>query len=283
MNKDQQWTDIIQARSGWFNLDLSSLWSYRDLIALFVKRDFTSIYKQTILGPLWLVIQPILTTITFLMIFNNVANIGTDSIPAIPFYLAGITLWGYFSDCLNRTSNTFLANAGIFGKVYFPRLVVPVSILFSNLLRLGIQFVLLIFVWAYFVMNKDAIDPHYDLFLLFPVLVVILAGLGFGFGILISALTTKYRDLTFLVGFGVQLFMYATPVVYPLSVVPEEYRPYLLANPVTPVMEAFKYIFLGNGFLSWFYLLYSIVFMFLLLFISVIVFNKVEKSFMDTV
>jgi lipopolysaccharide transport system permease protein len=283
VNKEQQWTDVIQSESGWFNFNLSSVWAYRDLIFLFVKRDFTSVYKQTILGPLWLFVQPILTTIMFIVIFGNIAKIGTDGIPATLFYLSGITLWTYFSDCLNKTSNTFLANAGIFGKVYFPRLVVPLSILFSNLFKLGIQLLLFICVWVYFIFLNDAIHPHYSLFLLFPLLVCMMAGLGLGFGILISSLTIKYRDLTFLVGFGVQLMMYASPVVYPLSVVPAKYKIYILANPITSIIEAFKYIFLGNGFFNWFYLFYSLVFMLILLFISVMVFSKVEKSFMDTV
>jgi lipopolysaccharide transport system permease protein len=281
--KKDNWTHIIKARSGWLNINLHQLWDFRDLILLFVKRDFTAVYKQTILGPLWLFIQPVLTTVTFTIIFQNVARIGTDGIPTTLFYLAGITLWTYFADCLNKTSNTFVANAGIFGKVYFPRLAVPVSVLISNLIKLGIQLLLFIVIWIYFVFFKDVVKPNYLLFLLFPVLVFIMAGLGLGFGILISSLTTKYRDLTFLVGFGVQLMMYASPVVYPLSVVPDKYKMFILANPVSPVIEAFKYIFLGNGFFSWHYLLYSFIFMLALLFVSVIVFSKVEKSFMDTV
>jgi lipopolysaccharide transport system permease protein len=283
VDKEQNWTDIIQSESRWFNLNLSSVWSYRDLIFLFVKRDFTAVYKQTLLGPLWLFVQPIITTITFTIIFQKIAQIGTDGIPAILFYLSGITLWTYFADCLNRTSGTFLANAGIFGKVYFPRLVVPLSILFSNLFKFGIQLLLFTCMWIYFVFFNKEVQPNYHLFFLFPVLVIMMAGLGLGFGILISSLTTKYRDLTFLVGFGVQLLMYASPIVYPLSVVPEHYRPYLLANPITPIIEAFKYIYLGNGFFDWFHLLYSLMFMFVLLFIAVVVFTKVEKSFMDTV
>ncbi len=281
-NADENWDLIIKPKSSLLNIGIKQLWRYRDLLLLFVKRDFVSVYKQTILGPLWLIIQPILTTLTFTVIFTNVAKIGTNDIPPVLFYLSGITLWTYFSDCLNKTSNTFIANAGIFGKVYFPRLIVPLSVIVSNLIKLSIQFLLFIIVWLYYLFTTDTIHPNTYL-LLIPLLIIIMAGLGMGFGIIISALTTKYRDLTFLVGFGVQLMMYASPIVYPLSLVPEKYKFLLLLNPITPIIEAFKYSFVGIGFFNWGYLAYSFVFMIILLFLGVIVFNKVEKSFMDTV
>lgn len=280
--KDNEWDLTIQPRNKWYKLKLKEIWNYRDLLFLFVKRDFVSIYKQTILGPLWLFIQPILTTLTFTIIFTNIAKIGTNGIPAVLFYLSGITLWTYFADCLTKTSNTFISNAGVFGKVYFPRLLVPLSVLFSNLVKLGVQFLLFAIVWAYFLFTTDTIKPNAGL-LLVPVLIIIIAGLGMAFGIIISALTTKYRDLTFLVGFGVQLLMYASPIVYPLDIVPDKYKYLLLLNPVTPIIEAFKYSFVGIGFFSWGYLLYSFIIMVVLLTIGVIIFNRVEKSFMDTV
>lgn len=282
VENSEKWDLVIQPHNKWYDLRLKEIWNYRDLLFLFVKRDFVSVYKQTVLGPLWLFIQPILTTLTFTVIFTNVAKIGTNGIPAILFYLSGITLWTYFSDCLNKTSNTFIANSGVFGKVYFPRLIMPLSVLISNLVKLGIQFSLFLIAWLYFLFSTDSIHPNAYL-LLFPVLIFIMAGLGLGFGILISAITTKYRDFTFLIGFGVQLLMYASPIVYPLSIVPDKYKIYLLLNPVTSVIEAFKYSFIGTGYFSWIYLLYSLLFMIFILSIGVIVFNRVEKSFMDTV
>lgn len=282
MKSAQEWDLVIRPQDKWYNLRLKEIWNYRDLLVLFVKRDFISVYKQTILGPLWLLLQPLLTTLTFTVIFTYVAKISTTGIPPVLFYLSGITLWTYFADCLNKTSNTFVTNASVFGKVYFPRLVVPLSVIISNLIKLAVQFVLFSIVWVYFILTTDAVQPNLYV-LLAPALVAVMAGLGMGFGILISALTTKYRDLTFLVSFGVQLLMYASPIVYPLAIVPEKYRIFLLLNPVTSVIEAFKYAFLGAGYFSWLYLLYSFLFMVGLLTIGVIVFKKVEKSFMDTV
>lgn len=282
LRDSEEWDLIIQPQSKWYQLRLKEVSNYKDLLFLFVKRDFVSVYKQTVLGPLWLIIQPILTTITFTVIFTHVAKIGTNGTPAILFYLSGITLWTYFSDCLNKTSNTFVSNANIFGKVYFPRLIIPLSVLFSNLIKLSIQFLLFLVTWIYFLFTTDAVHPNIYLLLL-PGLIIIMAGLGMGFGIFISALTTKYRDLTFLIGFGIQLMMYASPIVYPLDIVPEKYKYLLLLNPVTPVIEAFKFSFIGTGYFNWFYLLYSFLFMTGLLAVGLIVFNKVEKSFMDTV
>jgi lipopolysaccharide transport system permease protein len=283
MQKDQFWDYEIKPKNKWYEIDLGAIWNYRDLMMLLVKRDFISVYKQTILGPFWFFIQPVLTTLTFVIIFGKIAHIGTDGIPFFLFYLSGITLWSYFADCLNKTSNTFIANANVFGKVYFPRLVVPIAALVSNAVKLSIQLLLFLATWCYFLYEGNSLHPHYGYIILFPLLVLMVAGLGLGFGILISSLTTKYRDFTFLVGFGIQLMMYASPVVYPLSIVPDKYKWIILTNPVSSVIEAFKFIFLGNGFFSWYYLAYSFCFMVVLLFIAIITFSKVEKSFMDTV
>ena len=276
------WDLIIAPRAPSFNLNINQILKYRDLIMLFVRRDFVSYYKQTILGPLWFFIQPILTTITFTVIFGNIAAISTDGIPTVVFYLAGITVWSYFSDCLIKTSETFISNQQIFGKVYFPRIIVPISIVISNIIKLGIQFLLFIMIWIYYLINNSSIAPNWCMFL-FPLLVFIMAGIGLGAGMLISSMTTKYRDLRFLIQFGVQLFMYATPIVYPLSVVSEKYRLIILANPMTGIIEAFKYGFLGGNNFQMVYLLYSFCFMLVILFIGLVVFNKVEKSFVDVV
>lgn len=283
MSEEKDWDLVIKPKDKWFRLDLVSIWKYRDLLMLLVRRDFVSVYKQTILGPIWFFIQPIITTITFTVIFSNIANISTNGIPPLLFYLSGTTLWTYFADCLNKTSNTFIANAGVFGKVYFPRLIVPLSILVSNLVKLAIQLCLFLTYWIYYLVKTDTLSPNYPYLFLFPVLVFIMAGLGFGFGILISSLTTKYRDFTFLVGFGVQLLMYASPIVYPLSIVPDKYKWIVLANPVSSIIESFKFVFLGQGLFSWFHLLYSFVFSIVIIIIGMLAFNKVEKSFMDTV
>lgn len=277
-----EWDLIIQPKNRWYDLRLKEIWNYRDLLFLFVKRDFISVYKQTILGPIWLFIQPILTTFIYVIIFTYVAKVGTNGFPPVLFYLSGITLWAYFADCLTKTSNTFTSNANIFGKVYFPRLIIPLSVLISNLIKLGIQFLLFLVIWLYFLFSTNTLHPNIYILIL-PLLIIIMAGLGLGFGILISALTTKYRDLIFLVGFGVQLLMYASGIVYPFSIVPDKFKAILLLNPIISVIEAFKYSFIGTGFFSWPHILYSAVFMILLLVIGLFMFNKVEKSFMDTV
>lgn len=277
------WDLEIRPRSSWYKIDLGELWRYRDLLLLMVRRDFVSVYKQTILGPLWMVFQPLLTTLTFVIIFGYVAELPTDGVPRILFYLSGITCWTYFADSLTKTSNTFIANAAIFGKVYFPRLIVPISIVISNLFKFGIQFLLFLSIWLYYMFTSDTLNPHYGLFILLPFLLILLAGISLGIGILVSSLTTKYRDLAFFITFGVQLLMFATPVVYPLSMAGEKYSQWLLYNPLTSVIESFKYIFLGSGYFSWGALLYSFLFMMILLFISTFTFNKVERSFMDTV
>lgn len=285
MTEEKDWDLIIKPRATWYSLDLKAIWKYRDLLMLLVRRDFVSLYKQTVLGPVWFFIQPILTTIT-LTIIGSIAGIPTEGVPRLLFYLSGIVLWNYFADCINKTSNTFVANASVFGKVYFPRLVVPVSILISNLLKFAVQMLLFLCVWIYYMLRTDTVHPHWTYLPVLPLLILIMAGLGLGLGIFISSLTTKYRDLTFLVGFGVQLMMYASPIVYPIQLVQQKFPQYttiFLINPVSSVIEAFKFIFLGNGYFNYGALLYSALFMLVLLTISVIVFNKVEKTFMDTV
>lgn len=280
--KDSSWSLIIRPKTKWWDINLSAVWKSRDLLWMFVWRDFVAVYKQTILGPLWFFIQPTFSTIIFTIIFSNIAKIPTEKIPPILFYMSGLIGWNYFSDCLNKTSSTFVSNAGIFGKVYFPRLIVPMSVVISNLIKFSVQFILFLVIWGYYLFTSEMIHPN--IYILFtPFLLILMAGLGLGFGIIISSLTTKYRDFSLLVGFGVQLLMYITPIVYPLSFIPEEYKWVILVNPLTPIFEAFKYAFLGIGTISFIHLLYSGIFMFLVLAIGVLIFNKVEKSFMDTV
>lgn len=279
---EEKWDLIIKPKSKWYDLHLKEMIHYKDLLFLFVRRDFVSVYKQTILGPLWFFIQPVFTAITFSVIFGNLAHVSTDGLPQVLFYLCGITLWNYFSDTLIKTSETFSANANIFGKVYFPRMIVPLSIVVSNLIKLGVQFLIFLIVWIYYLVAGSAISPNRYL-LLIPFLILLIGLLGLGFGIIISSLTTKYRDLKFLVSFGVQLLMYASPIVYPLSIVPEKYKWFILANPVTSIIETFKYAFLGVGEFQWFYLLYTTIFTMVLFLIGLIIFYRVEKSFMDTV
>jgi lipopolysaccharide transport system permease protein len=280
--ENENWDLVIQPKSNWYDLRLAEIFRYKDLLLLFVRRDFVALYKQTILGPLWFFLQPIITTITFTVIFGNLAKISTDGLPAMLFYLAGITLWNYFSDTLTKTADTFTANANIFGKVYFPRMIVPLSVVVSNLIKLGVQLLLFLVVWAYYLATTNAVSPNKALFLV-PVLILLMGFLGLSFGIIVSSLTTKYRDLKFLVTFGVQLMMYASPIVYPLSIVPDKYRWIILANPVTSIIETFKYAFLGVGEFNWMHLGYSFVFTLILFLVGLIIFHRVEKSFMDTV
>jgi len=280
---DEQWDIVIEPRSGLFELNLKSVWHYRDLLWLFVKRDFTAQYKQTILGPLWHLIQPLLTTAMFLVVFTRIARIPTEGVPPVLFYMSGLTVWNYFSACLNSTSNTFIANSGIFGKVYFPRLVIPLSVVLSNISRFIIQLVLLFSIAVYYAFRGYhlVISPF---LLLIPVLLLVLAGMGLGLGIIISSLTTKYRDFTVLVGFGVQLLMYLTPVAYPLSYLSSsKYLKFIYYNPLSPLLEAFRYALFNTGSLSASGLLYSCCCMIILLFSGILLFTKVEKSFMDTV
>jgi lipopolysaccharide transport system permease protein len=276
------WTMILRPKKSLFEVNLKEIWQYRDLVALFVRRDFVAKYKQTILGPIWFVIQPLLTTLMFVVVFGNIAGIPTAGIPKILFYMSGIVGWNYFSTCLNDTSQTFLKNASIFGKVYFPRLAMPLSIVMSNLVSFFIQFIFLLCFLLYFFLKGADINTGYEV-LLIPILVMMIAGLGLGFGIIISSLTTKYRDLTHLVSFGVTLWMYATPIIYPLSEIPDRYRIFVLANPMTPLIETFKTALLGIGSVNYSHLLYSLVFTVVLLVAGILIFNKVERTFMDTV
>lgn len=280
---EEDWDLVIGPNTKLLSLDLKEVWKYRDLMMLFVKRDFVAQYKQTIIGPLWHLIQPVFTTIMFLLVFGVIANIDTDGVHPVLFYMSGITIWNYFSSCLTATSNTFVANAGIFGKVYFPRLVLPLSIVISNIIKFGIQFLLLVAVMIYLAFDGNRIDIGVEILLL-PLLVLMMAGLGFGLGIIISSLTTKYRDLSILLSFAVQLLMYATPVAYPLSFLKtKSYASWIEWNPLSPIIEAFRYSLFGSGTFSVFSLAYSAAFILVTVFIGLLIFNKVEKDFMDTV
>jgi lipopolysaccharide transport system permease protein len=280
---NQNWDMIIEPHRRLLDLKLGDLWRYKDLVMLFVRRDFVSAYKQTILGPLWYLIQPLMTTIIFTVIFGNIAKLPTDGLPQFLFYMSGTVVWSYFADCLNNTSNTFVSNAGLFGKVYFPRLAVPVSILISNLITFLIQFGLFLGFVLYFVLRGTAIQPNWLWILLSPVLLLMMAGLGLGLGIIVSSLTTKYRDLRFLVQFGVTLLMYATPVVFSISSIPQRFQWIILANPMTPIVEIFRYAFLGAGTVNLPNLAYSFGFMLVVVIAGSIIFNRVEQTFMDTV
>lgn len=280
---EESWDMIIQPQRGLLDLRLGELWKYRDLVLLFVRRDFVAVYKQTILGPLWYLIQPLLTTITFTVIFGQIASLPTDGLPQFLFYMSGTVVWGYFAECLNKTSNTFVGNANLFGKVYFPRMAVPVSILISNLITFAIQFSMFLIFALFFALQGSEIAPNWLWIALSPVLVLMMAGLGLGFGIIISSLTTKYRDLRFLVQFGVQLLMYATPVIYPVSAIPAEWQWVIQINPMTPIVEAFRFAFLGAGTVDLGHLLYSFGFMLVVVFVGAVIFNRVEQTFMDTV
>ncbi len=282
-SEEQHWDMVIQPKAHLFDLNLKEVWRYRDLLMLFVKRDFIAQYKQTILGPLWHLIQPIFTTIMFLLVFGKIANIPTDGIQPVLFYMSGITIWNYFSSCLNSTSNTFVANAGIFGKVYFPRLVIPLSNVLSNMVKFGIQFLLLLVVMIFYFFKGYPI--HFGInWLWIPVLMIMMAGLGLGLGIIISSLTTKYRDLSVLISFAVQLLMYATPIVYPLSFLKDKsYARWIKWNPMTPIVESFRYALFGKGSFDAASLLYSGGVIVLILFFGLLIFSKVERTFMDTV
>jgi lipopolysaccharide transport system permease protein len=285
-NQSQDWDLIIKGHTSLFDLKFKDLWNYRDLLLMFVKRDFVSFYKQTILGPLWFFIQPIFTTLVFTFVFGNLAGISADGLPHQLFYLAGITAWNYFSDCLTKTSTVFKDNANIFGKVYFPRLIMPLSIVVSNLVRFGVQLILLFLLMLYFYLNPiegTSFQVSNGLFL-FPFLVLLMAFLGLGLGLIITAVTTKYKDLTFLVTFGVQLLMYATTVIYPLSYAREKgYGHIVELNPMTGIIEAFRYAFLGKGEFTLWSIGYSTAVTLVILFLGIIIFNKTEKNFVDTI
>ena len=280
---EEKWE--IAPKNNLLDLKLNEVWAYRDLLVLLVRRDFVSFYKQTILGPLWFFIQPLFTTIIFTFIFGNLAGISTDGLPKPLFYMAGITAWNYFADCLTKTSTVFKDNASIFGKVYFPRLIMPLSIVVSNLVRFGVQMLLFFMLIIYYYYSGALFNVTWVI-CLFPIIVMLMALLGLGTGMIISAMTTKYRDLAFLVTFGVQLLMYATTVIYPLSTAIEKYPAYawiIEYNQMTPIIETFRYGFLGEGAFSWMSLGYSALVTFILLIFGTVIFNKVEKTFVDTV
>jgi lipopolysaccharide transport system permease protein len=282
-NEQFEWTEVISPKKGLFDVKLKELWRYRDLILLFVRRDFVSTYKQTVLGPIWFFLQPLFTTAIFVIVFSQIAKLSTDGLPPVLFYLSGITLWSYFSDCFSKTSNVFVTNAGIFGKVYFPRLTSPVSIVISNLIKFGIQILLFFCIYAFYLL-KGAISFEISWsILMLPFLIIIMALLGLGLGIIFSSLTTKYRDLSFLLQFGIQLLMYATPVIYPLSSVGGKLKTLLLINPLTPIIETFRVIIFNQGSIDFGGLVYCVLFTSITLFIGILTFNQVEKSFMDTV
>lgn len=278
----QPFETIITPKKAWFDLNLKELWRYRDLILLFVRRTFVSQYKQTILGPAWAVIQPLLTTVIFTIIFGNIAGLAPGGVPTFLFYLSGSVAWGYFSGCLTATSNTFTANAAIMGKVYFPRLVMPVTTVISQLISFAIQFAFFLLFFAYYCITGVGGHPN-GFVLLTPLLVLQMACLGLGFGVIVSALTTKYRDLTMLVSFGVQIWMYLTPVTYDISFIPERFLPLYMLNPVTPVITTFRYAFLGTGTFQLTYYLIGWAVTLAVLLLGVVLFNRVEKTFMDTV
>lgn len=282
-NLDNNWDLVIESNRSLLDLKLKQIIKYWDLLVLFVKRDIVVVYKQTILGPLWFFLQPIMTTLIYVFVFGNVANLSTDGLPQPLFYMSGIVIWNYFSNCFMKTSDTFVQNAGIFGKVFFPRLITPLSVVVSNLITFLIQFILFIALFFYYYFSIGSkIHPQTQLFLL-PLYIIMMSLFGLGLGLIFSSLTTKYKDLKFLIQFGVQLLMYATPIIYPLSTIPEKYHLYFKLNPITHVIESFKYSFLGTGFFDWFWLLYSFVFIVVVLFFGIIIFNRTEKDFMDTV
>jgi lipopolysaccharide transport system permease protein len=277
-----KWTEVIGPKTKLFDLRLHELWRYRDLIMMFVRRDFVANYKQTILGPVWFFLQPLLTTITYIFIFGKMAGLSTDGMPMLLFYLSGVTIWNYFSETLNKISTVFKDNAQMFGKVYFPRLTMPFSIVLSNLVRFGIQFLLFLIIWIFYYVNGYGIRPNL-LILLTPMLVILMGLLALGMGMVISALTTKYKDLIFLLTFGIQLLMFATPVIYPLSSVSAGYKWIIQANPMSAIVETFRYAYLGTGTFSWLQLGYSAGVCLVILMLGTVIFNRVEKSFTDTV
>ena len=282
MEQKQHWTEEIKSRDGLMSVNLREVWHYRDLLLMLLKRDFITFYKQTILGPIWFFLQPLMTTAMYVIIFGRVAKISTDGAPQIVFYLAGVTVWNYFSDSLTKTSTVFKDNASVFGKVYFPRLIMPLSIVFSALLKFAIQFLLFVAFVLYYTYVEQRIQPNIWV-LMTPVLILMMAAFALGLGMIFSSMTTKYKDLTFLLTFGIQLFMFATPVIYPVSTISPEYRDILALNPLTSIFECFRYAYLGVGEFNPMSLLPSVAVIAVLLIAGVVIFNKVEKSFMDTV
>lgn len=281
-NKDENWDTVIRPKKGWFEIDWISLWKYRDLIFMLVKRDLAVTYKQTILGPLWFLLQPLISTATFTVIFGKIAKLPTDGVPPFLFYLAGMTAWGYFASCVSETSNTFNQNAGIFSKVYFPRMTVPISVVISNLARFAIQFMMFLLVYAIVAQSNAHVRPGSGIFMV-PLLIVQMGILGLGVGMLVSSLVTKYRDLSLLLQFGIQLWMYACPIIYPTSQIPVEYRKLYMLNPMASVIENFKAAFLGTSTAGFDYLAMSWATTLLVFALGLLAFNRVEKSFVDVV
>lgn len=285
-SKNQQeikWTTIIEPFQTNIILSFKEVWNYKDLLIMLVKRDFVTYYKQTILGPIWFFIQPILTTLVYVFVFGNIVGLSTDGIPKILFYLSGVTIWNYFADSFNKVSTTFRDNQLIFSKVYFPRIITPLSIVSSSLIKFLIQFLLFLGFLGFYILTQNATISINHYALLLPILVMLMAGLGLGLGMMITSLTTRYRDLIFLIQFGVQLLMYATPVIYPLSTMPLKYKIFIQLNPMTGIIETFRFGFLGSGNFSWALLLYSILSTLLLLFLGTYIFNKTEQNFIDTI
>lgn len=281
-SEEMHWTRVIGPERPLLSIPVREIWQYRDLLLLLVRRDFVALYKQTILGPIWFILQPLMMTIVFTIVFGNIAQISTDGLPQMLFYLAGVTMWTYFQDSLMKTSETFTLNANIFGKVYFPRIIVPLSVVVSGLLKFAVQFCIFLCFVVYFTITMPGVSQN-SAVLLLPILLILMGVLGLSLGMIISAMTTKYRDLRFLMTFGVQLLMYATPVIYPVSTIPEAYRPYILANPMTPIVETFRYAFTGAGTFDWAHLGYTGIVAAALLALAMVIFNQVEKNFMDTV
>lgn len=281
-NKTEEWAIIIKPKTSLFSLNLCDLWKYRDLLRMFIKRDFVIFYKQTILGPLWFIIQPLFTSAMFLLIFGRVAKISTDEIPHLLFYMSGVVNWTYFSECLTKTAETFTANANVFGKVYFPRLTVPVANIITNMIRYFIQFALFLAFYFFYILKGAPIFPNW-MIVLTPIILFYIAVLSMGYGLWISAITTKYRDLRFALPFVVQLWMYATPIVYPLSLIPDKYKLFMILNPITPAIELFRKAYLGAGTINLYHIAISVVITFFIVFTGIIFFNKTEKTFMDTV
>ena len=279
---NERWMTVIKPKTGWFDIDIKNIWKYKDLIKLFVRRSFVSMYKQTVLGPAWAIIQPLCTTVIFTVIFGNIAGLAPGGVPSFLFFMAGNITWGYFANCLNATSTTFTGNAAIFGKVYFPRLVMPITTVISNLISFAIQYVFFLGFWIYFLVTTDSMQPN--LFILMtPILLVHMALMGLGIGIICSSLTTKYRDLTMLIGFGVQLWMYLTPVAYDYQIISDKWRTLYMCNPMTPVINTMRYAYLGIGEFEPGYYLLSWAVTLVMLFFGVLLFSRVEKTFMDTV
>lgn len=282
MDREEHSVYQISSKQSLFDLNLHEVWQYRDLLFMLVKRDFITFYKQTILGPLWFIVQPLLTTGIYIILFGNIAKLSTDGVPPILFYLSGITIWNYFSESLTKTSSVFTANAGMFGKVYFPRLIMPLSIVASSLMKFAVQFSIFVMFLLYYAVFTDLVQPNWWI-LITPVLVLLMAMFALGVGMIFSSLTTKYKDLNFLLAFGVQLFMYITPVVYPVSALPEEYQFLIYLNPLSPIFECYRYAFLGSGTFNPITLIWSSIVISVILAVGTVIFNRVEKSFMDTV